>query len=218
MGIRTTASSLVAILVVFQGILSAYAQSDCQELAGHFLSLEGTVDVQSDQTGSWASASLDQQLCKGDTVRVSSLSRAAVSLVNDAVLRLDENTTMRLLDITAEQEERSFLDLLRGAFHSFSRKPRLLSVNTPYLNGSIEGTEFVFRVKEGESILTVFEGTVVASNEQGSIPVSHGESVAAVAGQAPQPRTLVRPRDASQWSLYYPPLLAAGVDRNTPPA
>ncbi len=215
---RVKAFSFFAFLVLIQAIPNAHAQNDCQELAGQFLSLEGTVDVQSDQTGSWTSASLDQQLCKGDTVRVSSLSRAAVSLVNDAVLRLDENTTMRLLDITAEQEERSFLDLLRGAFHSFSRKPRLLSVNTPYLNGSIEGTEFVFRVKEGESTVTVFEGTVIASNEQGSMPVTRGESVAAVAGQAPQARILVRPRDAAQWSLHYPPLLAAGVDRDTSPA
>lgn len=207
---------LFAILVIFQGTPIAQAQDNCEELAGQFLSIEGTVDVQSDQSGNWTRASLDQQLCKGDTVRVSSFSRAAVSLVNDAVLRMDENTTMRLLDISAEQEEESFLDLLRGAFHSFSRKPRLLSVNTPYLNGSIEGTEFVFRANKDESILTVLEGTVVASNDQGSLPVTNGESASAAEGEAPQPRTLVRPRDAAQWSLYYPPILSATVDGDTP--
>ncbi|MDH3980264.1 MAG: TonB-dependent receptor, partial [Gammaproteobacteria bacterium] len=107
-------------------------------------------------------------------------------------------------------EERSALSLLKGAFQSFSRKPRGFEVSTPYLNGSIEGTEFVFRVIENASELTVFEGTVVASNDQGSVPVSGGESVSARDGQAPQSRTVVRPRDAAQWSLYYPPVLAAG--------
>jgi tetratricopeptide (TPR) repeat protein len=68
----------------------------------------------------------------------------------------------------------------------------------------------VFRVKENESELTVFEGTVMASNDQGSVSVSGGESASAMQGQAPQARTVVRPRDAAQWSLYYPPVLAAG--------
>jgi tetratricopeptide (TPR) repeat protein len=133
-----------------------------------------------------------------------------VQLVNQAVLRIDQNTAMRLDNIAAEKEERSTLSLLQGALQSFSRKPRSFEVSTPYLNGSIEGTEFVFRVEENESELTVFEGTVVAANAQGSVTVTGGESATAVKGQAPQARTVVSPRDAAQWSLYYPPVLAAG--------
>ncbi len=56
---------------------------------------------------------------------------------------------------------------------------------------------------------------MVASNAQGSASVSGGESVAAKAGQAPHPRTVVRPRDAAQWSLYYPPILAAGGEQES---
>lgn len=187
-----------------------YAAQPCATTVGRLVSVEGQVAVQSNGTSAWQSAVLDQSLCQGDTVRAGERSRATVALINQSVLRIDQNTAMRLDNISGVTTERSALSLLKGAFQSFSRKPHGFEVSTPYLNGSIEGTEFVFRVGEGESILTVFEGTVLAANDQGSASVSSGESVAAQAGQAPQPRTVVRPRDAAQWSLYYPPVIAAG--------
>jgi hypothetical protein len=142
---------------------NAGAQS-CEADAGRFVSVEGTVEVQADAGGVWRAATLKDRLCEGDSIRVSRNSRAAVALINDAVLRIDQNTTMRLVDITDKDEEKSWLDVFTGGIMSFSRKPKLLEVSTPYLNGSIEGTEFAFRVGEEEAQLTVFEGTVVAAN------------------------------------------------------
>ena len=68
-----------------------------------------------------------RRLCEGDTIRVGERSRAAVSLINNAVLRIDQNTAMRLIDITPQDEEQSLLDLFTGAFQSFSRKPKFLA-------------------------------------------------------------------------------------------
>jgi Flp pilus assembly protein TadD len=199
-------SACAVVCLLFVG--GARAADACETVVGKLVTVEGQVEVQ--RGSAWSPAKLDESLCQGDLVRAGQHSRATVVLVNQAVLRIDQNTAMRLDNITGKKEERSTLSLLKGAFQSFSRKPRGFEVSTPYLNGSIEGTEFVFRVKENESELTVFEGTVVASNDQGSIPVSGGESASAMKGQAPQARTVVRPRDAAQWSLYYPPVLAAG--------
>jgi Tfp pilus assembly protein PilF len=182
----------------------------CSQPAGRLVSVQGQVEVGEEGRQDWRAGQLDAQLCRGDTVRVGARSRAALALVNDAVLRIDQNTTLRLIDVAGQATERSWLELIKGAIQSFSRKPRLLTVNTPYLNGSIEGTEFVFRVEGEESQLTVFEGTVVAANDQGSLPVPGGSSVAAARGQAPQPRIVVRPRDEVQWSLYYPAVFAQG--------
>ena len=193
----------------------AFAADSCEVTVGRLATLEGQVEVQQSGMASWKPGKLNDALCQGDTVRAAERSRATVVLVNQAVLRIDQNTAMRLDNITGVAEERSALSLFKGALQSFSRKPRGFEINTPYLNGSIEGTEFVFRVEDEESTLTVFEGTVVASNDQGSASVSGGESVAATAGQAPQSRTVVRPRDAAQWSLYYPPILATGGDGET---
>ena len=189
---------------------SALAATSCEPVVGTLVSLEGLVEVQPNAGSAWTSAALNDALCQGDTVRAGDRSRATLQLVNQAVLRIDQNTAMRLDRISPAKEESSFLSLVQGAFQSFSRKPRGFEVSTPYLNGSIEGTEFVLRVKENESELTVLEGVVVASNDQGSVTVSGGEAATAAKGQAPQSRTVVRPRDAAQWSLYYPPILAAG--------
>ena len=122
---------------------------------------------------------------------------------------IDADTTVNLASITAAKEERSLLELIVGAIQSFSRKPKLLAVTTPYLNATIEGTEFLMQVTGQRSILTVYEGVVVASNDNGSARVGSGDAVAAEPGQAPKPYLVVRPRDAVQWAMYYPPILAA---------
>lgn len=186
----------------------ASASGNCAVPAGRFVSVEGAVEILAAAGGSWRVATLQEDLCEGDTIRVGERSRAAVALINEAVLRIDQDTTLRLLDITGGEGERSWLELVQGAIRSFSRKPRFLTVNTPYLNGSIEGTEFAIRVRESETHLAVTEGTILASNAQGSLPVSGGEAVAASMGQPP--RTIVRPKDAVQWTLYYPPIIALG--------
>ena len=188
---------------------TAVASDNCQTVVGRLATVDGQVEIQRTGASSWQSGVLGADLCQGDTVRAAARSRATITLINQAVLRIDQNTAMRLDNITGVTEERSVLSLLKGAFQSFSRKPRGFEVSTPYLNGSIEGTEFVFRAGDGQSELTVLEGTVVASNAQGKVSVSGGESAVAEQGKAPYMRTVVSPRDAVQWSLYYPPVMTA---------
>lgn len=196
--------------VTLCGILLAPARADsgCEVEVGAFVSINGAVEVQRQGAGPWVKADLATRLCEADTVHVGERSRAALSLANGAVLRVDQDTTIRLLDINAEPEERSLLELVKGAFQSFSRKPRFFSINTPYLNGSIEGTEFLVSSGAETSEITVYEGVVMAANEQGQVAVSPGESVRAAAGQAPVSQTVVKPRDQVQWGLHFPPVLS----------
>ncbi len=207
-----TVTRLIRIVVsgVFISMVatgSAVAVETCKTVVGQLATAEGQVEVQRAGSPSWQAGIPGGDLCKGDTVRSGANSRGTIVLINQAVLRVDQNTAMRLDKITGVAAERSTFSLLKGAFQSFSRKPRSFEVSTPYLNGSIEGTEFVFRVKDDASELTVLEGIVVASNNQGSVKVSGGESALAQQGQAPQVSTVVRPRDAVQWSLFYPPVM-----------
>ena len=201
----------LAVMGVLLIAAAGTVQAACDLQVGRFVSITGSVDVQPTSGGVWRSAELDTRLCEGDTIRVGERSRAAVSLINDAVLRIDQNTAMRLIDITQQEEESSLLDLFTGAIQSFSRKPKYLKVNTPYLNGSVEGTEFAVRIEDGATAITVFEGVVTAANEQGQIAVRAGEQAQAAKGQAPQRRTVVRPEEQVQWALYYPPVLSVGA-------
>ena len=205
---RFTAQLLVAFILCKLAV-PTHAEELCQVQAGHFASIDGTVEVRRGDNESWKKAARDTPLCVDDAIRVGERSRAAVYLLNEAVLRIDQNTTLRLLKISSKEKEPSWLDLVKGVFQSFSRKPHVLKVNTPYVNGLIEGTEFLAEAQDDRSSLLVLEGRVTVENELGSVVLEPGTAAVGEPNKAPQLQTVVRPRDAVQWALYYPPLLAA---------
>jgi tetratricopeptide (TPR) repeat protein len=199
----------LALLVSQLHVTHSHAQ-ECP-VVGHLYSIDGDVEIQ--HQGVWQRGALNQPLCAQDTIKTGALSRAAVMLINEAVLRIDQDTSMSLVDITPNEDQRSLLDLTQGAFQSFSRRPHALEVNTPYLNAAVQGTEFVIRAEAGETTLTTYEGVVRVTNGSGSASIGSGQSVSASAGRAPRSFVLVRPWDAVQWGLYYPPILAiSGTD------
>jgi tetratricopeptide (TPR) repeat protein len=188
---------------------AAHAQL-CDSVAGELVSGEGSVEVRRAEQAVFEPLTVGMVLCEADTVRTLASSRAAIALVNQSVLRLDADTTLRLSDVVEEAGQPSVFDLIFGALQSFSRRPREVEVNTPHMALAIRGTEFVVRVDDEGSLLAVQEGTVLASNDTGEVAVPGGEAVFAAPGEAPQPFVLVRPLDAVQWALHYPPVLALG--------
>lgn len=203
-GCRLAAALLVLVL---PGTRAGWAQ-DCAAAAGRLVSVEGVAEVQRGGAGDWAPAAAGTVLCAADAVRTGGLSRAAVALANEAVLRLDADTTVRLADVAAEPAGRSVLELVFGAFQSFSRRPREIDVEAPHMALAVRGTEFLVRADEGESLLAVQEGVVLARNAQGALEVPGGAAAIARPGEAPQPYLLVRPEDAVQWALHYPAILS----------
>lgn len=195
----------------------AWAQ-DCAPVIGRVVSVEGSVEIQAEGRADWRAAGPAEPLCQLHTIRTGRLSRAAVALANDEVLRLDQESVVRLADIREEAGERSLIELIFGAFYSFSRRPHQVDVRTTHMNLAIRGTEFQVRAEAGQSLLTVLEGQVAASNPHGEIMVAQGGSAVARPGEAPRPYVLVRPRDAVQWALHYPPILTLAEPTASEPA
>ena len=138
MGLRCLGCAALLALASCFLTSGTYAQEACPKPVGRFASIEGAADVQSAGGGGWRAAQLDHGLCEGDTIRVGERSRVAVQLINDAVLRVDQNTAIRLVNITGKTDERSWIDLVSGALHSISHQPWLLKVTTPHLKGDID--------------------------------------------------------------------------------
>ena len=155
----------------------------------------------------WRAVEGDETLCPGDHIRVGPLGRAAVQLADEVqtVLRLDERTTLSFPP--REPEASPWLDLVQGVMHFITRVPRRLQIHTPFVNATVEGTELVLRVGEAETELIVFEGRVRFANAAGGLVVASQEAAIARAGQRPVRRVLVKPREAVEWALYYPPLI-----------
>ena len=101
----------LSLLAVQMGAGTAKAQ-DCP-VVGQLYSIDGKVEVR--HHGAWQPATLNQSLCAQDAVRTDSLSRAAVMLISEAVLRIDQDSTVVLTDVTTDRQKRSILDLTRGA-------------------------------------------------------------------------------------------------------
>src|SRR5918996_819132 len=182
----------------------APAAAPCDPPVARMVSVQGNVEVRRAGQTQSQPARLNETYCPGDRIQVGERSRADVALVNQPVLRLDQNTTITLAGL--KEERASLIDLARGAMHFFSRLPRNLEVNTAFVNAGVEGTEGVIEVQADRTLVTIFEGRVLAANAAGSLSLTDGQSAVAEQGRAPVLRTVVRPRDAVQWALYYPPV------------
>ena len=207
---------ITAGAIVSWSVPDGHAAEACKPVVARIVSLQGRVEVQSAGSVEWTRAALDDQLCVGDAIRAGAFARAALALTNDSVLSLDQLTTMRL---GGEAETgRSLLDLLLGEVHFFSHRPRSLEIVTPIANAGTEGTEFLMRARPDRTEVIMFEGRVRLQTPAGELLLASGDAAVAVAGAAPQPEIVARPRDAVAWSLYYPPILAPLAERRAAPA
>ncbi|VBB43135.1 Tetratricopeptide repeat domain protein [uncultured Desulfatiglans sp.] len=183
------------------------AQERCEGVSARVVSVQGRVEIRREGESIWSPVVMNDLCCSGDMIRVDRHSRAALLLTNETFLRLDQNTTITLMSL--EDEEPSIIDLISGVVYFFSRIPRSLTFLTPFVNGGVEGTEFLVQVRDQETVVTVFAGRVRLTNQAGGLDLADGQSAAAPDGAAPVRRLVVRPRDAVHWSLYYPPILEA---------
>jgi tetratricopeptide (TPR) repeat protein len=199
--------SLTAILLCSRTVR---AQS-CETPAATVTSVQGTVEAKRVGDAQWQPVHLHNTYCPGDEIRVQDRSRADVTLANESVLRLNANTAMTFE--ATEEKQSSLVSLFKGAAHFFSRRPRSLEVRTPFTVAGVRGTEFYISVEDDKTLLSVFTGQVVASNEAGSLALTSGQSAVAERDKAPVLRMVARPRDAVQWALYYPPVIYAQSDK-----
>ena len=176
----------------------------CEKWVAKVVSAQGGVQALKAGEKQWHPVKLYDTCCPGDRVRVLKRSRADLILFNETTLRLDQNTTATFS--TPETEKTSLINLLKGAIHFFSRQRRSIRVVTPFVNATVEGTEFYIEVKEDKTFLSIFEGQVTAANQAGEIQLVKGQSAIVVKDQAPVFQGVARPRDAIQWVLYYPPV------------
>ena len=167
-------------------------------------SAEGGVYVQRAGEAQWAPVKITDRFFAGDTLRVEEESRAALLFNNESTMRLDQNTT---LVFQGMEEETVLMRILNGSASFFSRIQRSLKMFTPHVNGNVKGTEFFVRVDAKGTFISLFEGQMLTENEKGSLLLSSGQSALIRAGEAPAAVVVVRPRDAVQWALYYPPIL-----------
>ncbi len=184
------------------------AAEKCTPWVAKAISIQGNVEKRSitnESSSPWLPIKRDDELCAGDIIRVKQNSRAALILKNDTILRLNQNTTITLSGFNDDQSH--WLNLNEGMAHFIARIKQSFKVITPFVNAAVEGTEFVINVTASQSEVTVFEGTIKASNNLGETILIQGQTSVATEKSAPTIIVKVNPRNAVQWSLYYPAII-----------
>ena len=172
------------------------------------LTAAGAVQVAKAGTSNWNDGQTNQVLKIGDRLRTGRKSRATVRLSNLSILRVYELTT---LEIQPPQQagHNPVLDLKAGAAYFFNRdKPLETQFRTPSASGAIRGTEFNLAVNDdGRTEITLLDGQIDLSNEQGAVQLNTGEQGIVEKGKAPQKTAVIDAINIIQWTLFYPAIL-----------
>ncbi len=174
------------------------------------VSVQGVAERGTTSGITWQKISAQDGFCAGEMVRTSASSRIALYLNNNTILRLNEHATVTFTKISSQ--EGSWLNLQKGIAHFISRIKQRFVVETPYVNAAIDGTEFVVAVDSGQTKITVLEGRVRATNEQGETDIKRGQTALVRAGQAPALQLQVKPWDSVSWAMHYPVVLEPQPD------
>src|SRR6185295_2300543 len=176
-------------------------------------------------------AKLDTSICDGDRVRTGPQSRAALFIQPETLVRVDQNTSVlvsQLADKTNGTAGETLVEFTQeevvpisaaahtcGAGYFITRFPRKFKVKTPHLSAAVEGTEFLVANRCESTDLSVIEGKVLASSAGASVfpaqSVVSGQTLTVGGGEAPAIKLLIKPADAVQWTLYYPPITPGGT-------
>lgn len=102
--------------------------------------LQGTVEIKRANADHWEPADIRMALRKGDMLHVAADSRAAILMLKDRVIRLNEHTTVTI--IGSSEKKHPFRRLREGLARFFGVHPRNLNVETPFVNAVLQGAFF----------------------------------------------------------------------------
>ena len=218
---------LFVFLITISGTPAQAAdeQAACRSPFARIVSIQGTIELQRAGQSEWSRVPrLDTPLCEGDKLRTGARSRAALFIQPETLVRVDQNTRISV----AQNAEETLVEFTQedivatstaphtcGAGYFITRFPRKFRVNTPHLNAAVEGTEFLVALRCEATELSVFEGKVLAASAGANIfpsqSVVSGQTLTVGGAEAPAIKLQLKPADAVQWTLYYPPITPAGA-------
>ena len=138
-------------------------------------------------------------------MRTGPASRAEVRLSNLSVLPVNASTTLTF-EAPAVDGGQPILNLSRGSVYFQSRdRPREIQFRTRLASGAVRGTEFHLSVEEDDrTVLTLLDGEVDLSNEQGQVTLARGEQGVVEAGKAPVKTAVLDAINIIQWGHTIP--------------
>ncbi len=200
----------VAAGVLAVGTLPLFSQtsaSPADEI--RILELQGTVEIAHGGTAApWSAAHANDVLHPSDRLRTGENSRVALRWSDQSVVPFGASTELEVLP-PAAKDDQSGLNLVHGILSFFHRdKPGHIRVITSGAVAGVEGTEFLLAADgSGNATLSVVDGKVKLSNDQGAVELVNGEQATVEPGKAPARTAGFIANNLLQWCFYYPAVI-----------
>jgi tetratricopeptide (TPR) repeat protein len=211
---------LVLLSLLFAVLLNCRATlcGAAEDPVGRLINPQGSVGVLSAGKSSWEPGVNGCQLFAGDSIKTGPDSRVSILCVDETQLKLNENTVVVLKSSVPSQRlgvvvpaaqkypGASLYQVQAGEAWLRNKNDKArFEVHTPAVTAAIRGTELNIRVdRNGSTSVVLLEGRLTLANPQGQLDLDPGEEGFAEVGKTPVKRIILQPKDAVQWSLYYP--------------
>jgi tetratricopeptide (TPR) repeat protein len=199
------------LLIASLGCIANWTCASLAQSTNEFriVMVQGVVELQPRGATTWVRTTTNQTVSPFDHLRTGRNSRAALEAPGLSVVPIDALTEIEVLP---PEKTVSGLHLLRGILSFFHRgPPDRFRVITHAATGGIQGTEFVIAVVETNgterTTISVIDGTVNFTNEQGALKLTNGQQAEAEAGRAPMRTAGFIAKNLLQWCFYYPAVL-----------
>ncbi|MDT3777209.1 FecR domain-containing protein [Nitrospira sp. MA-1] len=154
---------------------SVTSAAECHPIVATVVSVQGRVEVRRVHVEKWKPVSLHDILCAGDRIRVGDGGRADIALANQAVLRLDQNTTITLGGI--QKEQTVLVVPVDSATDVFTRAIRAIEINTPFVSAGAGETEGIIRIRDTQTESPSLMGRVWSPRDDRTFSLAGWKSV-----------------------------------------
>jgi hypothetical protein len=158
-----------------------------QPTVGHISFIHGNVSIQRGDSGDWIAATLNTPLEAGDRVSTGDGSRAEVQLDYANVIRLDQNSTVKITNLTKGQIQVQVGEGL-ASYSVLPNNQSDVEIDTP--NSAVHplrlGEYRIEIVNDSQSQITVRTGQAEVSEPQGSTRVEAGQLITIQGTDNPQ--------------------------------
>ena len=227
-------ASMAFMLCAWSSICRSQAEPPGCLRVARLVSGQGLLQIQRAGQDGWSYVrARNLHICQGDVIYAEPGSRATLLVSTETVIRLGPNSSLRITQTANETVAEFVLPPVQapqaittpnpcGAGYFITRYPKRFKVITPFVDAVIEGTEFLVAMRCEDTQIAVFEGRVRAepliAGATLTLNVAAGQTLTAGPREPPTIQALIKPIDAVQWALYYPPLTEpdgdAGVDQS----
>ncbi|HVA94143.1 MAG TPA: FecR family protein, partial [Candidatus Dormibacteraeota bacterium] len=167
--------------------LPVFAQTQTSTGVARVSLIRGNVSMERGDSNEWVAVTVNTPLVPGDTLATDAGSRAEVQLDYSNVVRLDQNTEVKITDLTSSRIQ---LQVARGTadLAVFKGNQANAEVDTPNVavQPMREGTYRIDVNSSELSLVTVNQGEAQVSTPQGSTNVEEGQQITVEGAQNPQ--------------------------------